>query len=38
MASFIIAHPAIRGVRACESRNGNGVAALRPHQFGGVRP
>lgn len=38
MASFIIAHPAIGGVQARESRNGNGLAVLQPHQFGGGRP
>ena len=38
MASFIIAHPALGWVCERESRNGNGLAVLRPHQLGGVRP
>jgi hypothetical protein len=37
MASFIIAHPAIEGVRARESRNGSGLAVLR-HDLGWGRP
>ncbi len=38
MASFIIAHRAPERVGASESRNGNGLAVLRRHQLGWVRP